>query len=350
MPPLDSPIHGTERQVLMATTGGRIDVHCHSMTPAYREAISAMGPHIRTPEWTPWAAVDFLDRHGTAAAVLSLSVPGTHHGDDAKARRLARRCNEEAAEFVGRHPKRLGAFATLPIPDVEGSCEEARHALDVLKLDGIGFLASYDGKYLGDPAFDPVLEILDERAAVVVVHPNNHPSTGMVRQGISKGIGNFLVEFLFDTTRSALNLLFNDVLHRFPNIRFILFHAGGTLPYVAWRVAEIASRQMNAPPWDRQYPSPYMERHGGKLTVQTVLSDLGLFWYETALAAGRQTFGSLKEVAAPERILFGSDWPYCPDVMTEDMVGALHDQKGLDEKQVQAIERGNALRLFPRFA
>jgi predicted TIM-barrel fold metal-dependent hydrolase len=55
-------------------------------------------------------------------------------------------------------------------------------------------------------------------------------------------------------------------------------------------------------------------------------------------------------VAAPERILFGSDWPYCPDVMTEDMVGALHDQKGLDEEQAQAIERGNALGLFPRFA
>jgi predicted TIM-barrel fold metal-dependent hydrolase len=334
----------------MGNTGGRIDVHCHSMTPAYREAISALGPTIRTPEWTAQGTIDFLDRHGTAAAVLSLSVPGTHHGDDAKARSLARRCNQEAAEFVGRHPKRLGAFATLPIPDVDGACEEARYALDVLKLDGIGLLASYDGQYLGEAAFDPVLEILDERSAVVVIHPNNHPSTGTVRQGISKGIGNFLVEFLFDTTRAALNLLFNDALHRFPNIRFILFHAGGTLPYAAWRVSEIASRQMTVSPWDKQYPSPFMQRHGGELTAETVLSDLRRFWYETALAAGPQTFGSLKEVAAPERILFGSDWPYCPDVMTADMIRALTDQSGLDANEVQAIGRGNALRLFPRFA
>ena len=114
----------------MRNHDGRIDVHCHSMTPAYREAICALGPTIRTPEWTPQGAVDFLDRHGSAAAVLSLSVPGTHHGDDAKARSLARRCNEEAAEFVSTYPKRLGAFATLPIPDVEGACEGVMACVD----------------------------------------------------------------------------------------------------------------------------------------------------------------------------------------------------------------------------
>lgn len=333
----------------MANNGARIDVHCHSMTPAYRNAIANLGPTIRTPDWSTQAAIDFLDRHGTAAAVLSLSVPGTHHGDDAKARALARRCNEESAEFVHRHPKRLGAFATLPIPDMEGACSEARHALDALKLDGVGFLASYDGKYIGDPAFAPVFEVLNERSAVVLIHPNNHPSTQLVRQGISKGIGNFLVEFLFDTTRAALNLLFSGSLDRFPNIRFILAHAGGTLPYVAWRVSEIVSRQMTVPPWDTQYSSPFMQQHAGKVTADLVLSQLRRFWYETALAAGPQTFGSLTAVAAPEHILFGSDWPYCPDDMTEDMVKALGNSTMHDENQRRAIERDNALRLFPRF-
>ena len=333
----------------MPNGGGRIDVHCHSMTPAYRAAISSLGPTIRTPAWTTQAAIDFLDRHGTAAAVLSLSVPGTHHGDDAKARQLARRCNEEAAEFVDRHPKRLGAFATLPIPDVEGACEEARHALDVLKLDGIGLLASYNGKYLGAAEFDPIFELMNERSAVVLIHPNNHPSTQLVRQGISKGIGNFIVEFLFDTTRAALNLLFSDALDRFPNIRFILCHAGGTLPYVTWRLAEIVSRQMTVPPWDAQYPSPFMQRHSGRVTADLVRGQLKRFWYETALAAGPETFGSLKAVANPDRILFGSDWPYCPDDMTEDMIDALGDATMLDRKQRAAIERGNALHLFPRF-
>ncbi|MCC6888716.1 MAG: amidohydrolase [Hyphomicrobiales bacterium] len=328
----------------------RIDVHCHSMPAAYRQALTNLGPTIRTPAWSAQGTVDFLDRHGIAAAVLSLSVPGAHLGDDAAARVLARRCNEEAAAWSERYPSRLGAFATLPIPDMQAACEEACHALDVFKLDGVGLLASYQGTYLGDPAFDPVFEVLNERSAVVLVHPNNHPSTRLVREGISKGIGNFLVEFLFDTTRAALNLLYWDCLHRFPNIRFILCHAGGTLPYVSWRVAEITARQMTVPPWDTQYPSPFMQRHAGAVTPELVLSQLRHFWYETALSAGPQTMGSLRAVAAPERILFGSDWPYCPEDMTEDMTRALDAQTSLDPGWRAAIARDNALQLFPRFS
>jgi predicted TIM-barrel fold metal-dependent hydrolase len=143
------------------------------MTPAYREAIASLGPTIRTPQWSPQGTVDFLDRHGSVAAVLSLSVLGVHNGDDAEARKLAVRCNDEAAEFVARQPQRLGDFATLPIPDVDGVCEEAGRALDVLKLDGIGLLSSYGGKYLGNPLFDPLLEALDKRSMVVLIHPNN---------------------------------------------------------------------------------------------------------------------------------------------------------------------------------
>ena len=333
----------------MGTDAARIDVHCHSMTPAYRAAIADLGSIIRTPPWTPQVAIDFMDRHGIAAGIPSLSVPGTHHGDDATARALARRCNEEAADFVSRYPKRLGAFATLPLPDIAGACDEARHALDVLKLDGIGLLASYDGVYLGDPAFDPVYDILDQRSAAVLIHPNNHPSTQMIRQGINKGVGNFLVEFLFDTTRAAINLVFSDVLDRCPNIRFILCHAGGTLPFVSWRLAEIVSRQMTVPPWDAQYPSRFMQRYAGRVTPDLVLSQFRRFWYETALSAGPQTFGSLKVVADPERILFGSDWPYCPDDMTDDMVRALADEAMLDAGQREQIARTNALGLFPRF-
>ena len=193
------------------------------------------------------------------------------------------------------------------------------------------------------------METLDRRAAVVLIHPNNHPSTEAVRDGISPGLGNFLVEFPFDTTRAALNLLFNGVLERFPGIRFILCHAGGALPYLAWRVAEIASRQMSVAPWDKQYPSPFMEGHAGNITPELVLAQIGRFWFETALAAGPTTFGALKALADPERIVFGSDWPYCPDVMTRDMLAALASVD-LSEEGREAVERGNALRLFPRFA
>ena len=329
---------------------GRIDVHNHAVTPAYLEAIQSIGGIILTPEWSVDLALEYLDNYSKSSAILSISIPGVHLGDDRKARVLARRINEEFASYISSHPKRFGAFAAIPLPDVEGACLEAEYALDTLKLDGVGFFASYDGRYPGSPEFDPILELLNQRSAVVFIHPTNHPSTKMIREGISSGIGNFLVEFLFDTTRAALNLLFFDVLERFPNIRFVLSHGGGTLPYVAWRVAHIAARMMTEAPWDTQYPSPFMTRHGQSLTPEIVLTELRRFWYDTAMSAGRQSLGALKEVAAPERILFGSDWPYCPEIATKDMLDARYDSQMFSDSEQAAIDRGNALRLFPRFA
>ncbi len=333
----------------MTRNQGRIDVHLHSMSPAYREAIRSLAAHIRTPDWSPELAVAFLDRHNIGAGILSLSVPGSHLGDDADARVLAKRINRESAEYVTQRPDRFGALATLPIPDIEGACEAARHALDDLKLDGVGLLASYGGRYIGNPEWDPLLAVLNERSAVCFIHPNNHPSVDVVRQGITEGLGNFVAEFVFDTTRAALNILFRDVLDRFPNIRWVLAHSGGTLPYFSWRVAEIASRQMNVAPWDTQYPSAFMTRYEGQVTPQLILDMYKRFWYETALSAGPQTLGSLLNVADPTHILFGSDWPYCPDDMTEDMIAALAGNSELDAKQLQAIEGDNARLLFPRF-
>lgn len=330
---------------------GRIDVHFHSIPPSYGAAITRLGGHIRVPEWTPELAVDFLDAQGSAAGIMSLSVPGTHLGDDPEARALARRCNEESAEFVARYPDRLGMFAAVPLPDIDGACEAAVYALDELKLDAIGLFGSYDGRYLGDPEWDPLLELLDQRSAVCLVHPNIHPSVHVVRErGISPGIPNFLAEYPFDTSRAALNLVFNNVPDRFPKIRFILSHAGGVLPFLAWRAAAIVHRQVGVAPMRETYPSPFVEAHAGNLTRETFFSRLRTFWYDTALSPGPQTFGSLLQVADPERILFGSDWPYCPPVLCTDMVEQLHDNALLGEGQVRAIERSNATQLFPRFA
>ncbi len=327
---------------------GRIDVHSHSMTPAYRAAIQAIGGIIRTPDWSPELALHHMDRHGTATAVLSLSTPGVHLGDDAKAGDLARRVNEEHASYIAKNPRRFGAFATLPLPDVEGACREAEHALDHMKLDGVGLLASYGGKYLGHPDFDPLLDVLNKRKAVVLIHPNNHPTTETVKQGISGGIGNFMIEFLFDTTRAAVNLMFTDALYRFPHIRWILSHSGGTTPFVAWRIGEICERQMNGPPWDKQYPSAFMTRHEFKVTRRQVLDCFGSFYYETALSSGREPLATTREIARPSHILFGSDWPYCPDDMTQDMIAARAESGLFDAAQQAAIDRGNAEALFPR--
>jgi len=318
----------------MTSSSGRIDVHFHPLPQFYQDAVIAggRGPTVSTgfPAWTPELALELMDQNGIASAILSISQPGVHFGDNTKARNLSRQCNEFMAKMIGDWPGRFGAFTALPLPDIEGALAEIDYAMNTLKLDGIGVLASYGEKFLGDPLFDPVLALLNQREAVVFVHPNYHPSS----RALTLPWPGFAMEFTFDTTRAAVNLMFTGALQRFPGIRFILAHAGGTLPYLAWRLSA----------------APFIDPRSIKLSPEQVLASLRHFWYDTALAAGRQTFGTLNQVADSGRILFGSDWPYAPKAVTQASVKALNEPGFLGTEQRNAIDRGNVLKLFPRFA
>jgi predicted TIM-barrel fold metal-dependent hydrolase len=312
----------------------RIDVHAHIIPDFYLAALGEAGistsGSVPYPAWSPALAIGLMDRHGIQAMVTSISSPGVHFGNDDKARDLARRCNEFSTGMIADHSARLGNFAVLPLPDVEGACREAAYALDVLKLDGIILLASYGEFFLGDPTYDPLMEVLNARKAVVFVHPNVHPSTKTLRFDLPA----FLVEFTFDTTRAAVNLIASGATRRYPDIRFILAHAGGTLPYLAWRLS--VGRLIDA-------------RLDAKLP-DDVLGAVRHFWFDTALSAGPQSIGTLREVADPDKILFGSDWPFAPEPVTATSVAALTAPGNLRPGEREAIERSNALRLFPRFA
>src|SRR6516225_782636 len=139
-----------------------------------------------------------------------------------RAQALARRCNDYAAELVARWPTRFGAFGTVPMWSTQGALDEIAHSLDVLKFDGVSLFASYGENFLGDPGFDPLLAMLNERGAVVFVHPGLHPSS----KGLALPWPAFMMEYLFDTTRAAVNLIFSGAIERFPRVRFILPHAG----------------------------------------------------------------------------------------------------------------------------
>lgn len=333
------------------SAAGRIDVHAHSMLKAYANFLraSSLGSTVRIPEWSPDLALAMMDRHGIAATVTSLSVPGTNLGDDAKAREVARACNDEAAEMGVKQP-RLGAFATLPLPNVEMACEEAIRALDVLKLDGIGLLTGYNGKYLGDPLYDPLMDVLNARGAAVHIHPAVHPSTKLVQLGVP----NFMLEYPFDTTRCATNMIFADILDRYPRINFILSHGGGTLPFLAWRISSIAAWQLAQPPASESFlrenfRTPLIARHPD-LSPDLVRELLGRFWYDTALAPDRGAVGAVREIADPGRMLFGSDWPYAYENFVADGIEKFAEVPGFSNAEREGVARGNALKLFPRLA
>lgn len=312
---------------------GRIDVHFHVIPQFFREAAAAAGrrPALSTglPAWTPELALDVIDRNAIGTAILSISQPGVHFGDDAQARELARRCNDYAAELVREKPQRFGSFAVLPLPDVAGALAEIDYVFDALQADGVVLFASYGERYLGDAAFEPVLAALDARSAVAFVHPALHPSVAALRLDLPA----FAIEYPFDTTRAATQLMFSGALDRYPNIRFVLAHAGGTLPFLAYRLA-----------WSPTIDAGRL----GATTADQVRGYLKRFWYDTALAAGPASLAALKQVADPQRVLFGSDWPYAKEPVTGASVEALETSEVLSDSERAGIRETNAHALFPR--
>ena len=311
----------------------RIDVHFHVIPPFYSEAVYAAGsgPAIgRYPEWTPELALEVMDRYDIAAALTSLAQPGVQFLDPAAARMMARRCNDYAAELNARWPKRFGAFATMPMANTKDALDEIAHTFDQLKFSGVSLFASYDGKFLGDPLFDPVLAALDARDAVVFVHPGTHP----LNKSLDLPWPGFMMEYLFDTTRAVVNLVFGGALERFPRIRFILPHAGGLVPYFSWRLSV----------------SPMIDARLKQMSCEHVLSLLKRFWYDNALSPGAQTWGCLSEVATADQIVFGSDWPFANTRVTDEAMKTYEALDVISPAQRAAIDRGNALRLFPQFA
>ena len=306
------------------TTTRRIDTHQHIVPPAYAAWLAAHGLDAggrAIPRWSADAALELMEGAGIASAILSVSTPGVHLGDDAEARDQARQVNEFTAEVARRWPDRFGFFATLTLPDVDGAIAEAAHALDRLGADGVVLLANVGGTYLGDAAWEPLMAALDERAAVVFVHPSSLPAPAV------PGIAPFVADFLLDTTRAAINLARVGTFERYPRLKIILSHAGGFVPFAAERMARACS-------------------DSGEDTAQGI-ERLRRFYFDLALSSSPYALPSVLALADPARITFGSDWPFAPKERSWHFARLL-DRFELTPAQRHAIDRGNAERLFPR--
>jgi predicted TIM-barrel fold metal-dependent hydrolase len=307
----------------------RIDVHHHILPSEYVSALVSSGITASggraLPVWDVQSTLALMDRHSIATAITSIAEPGIYFGDRLFARDLARRCNEYSAQLVHAYPQRFGAFAILPLPDVDAALRELEYALDTLTLDGVVLLSSVDGRYPGDPMFDALFTELNRRKAVVFLHP----TVPAINSELKLDLPPFLIEFVFDTTRAVTNLMYSGALERCPDIRFILAHAGGTVPYLAYRIAMGQIMLPGAP--------------------QGVMTYLKQFYYDTALSANPYALRSLTELVDATHILFGSDYPFAPEILTGFTVQGIQNYKGFDEQARKAIERESAITLFPRF-
>jgi len=319
-----------------ATHAQRIDTHHHLFPPKWLDEhtddIIAVAPGIPPTAALGWSArksIDGMDKAGIATAILSIATPGVWFGDVAESRDLARHCNEYGARLIADHPGRFGMFAAIALPDVEGSLRAIEHAYDVLKLDGIGLMTSYDAKWPGDPAFAPVFDELNRRKAVVYFHPTCPPFARNLIPEVPPAI----TEFVFDTTRAINSLLYSGTLSRCPDIRFIFSHGGGTVPFLADRIASLA-RRPNAGGLRARIP------HG-------VEYELRKLYYDVVSVTGNpHGMRALIGLADPSHLLFGTDFPYYRIDQVDDGTAA----SKIPELETQAINRDNALALFPRFA
>lgn len=310
---------------------GKIDVHRHIVTPAMQNLLGRRNIEtlagVAVPEWSPEAFLASLQADEVQTAITSAVLPGIHC-DVEELVQFSRSSNEYSRLLTDQHPGRVGFFAHLPLPYTEQACAEAVYALDTLGADGVVLMASNDGKFLGDPAFDELMHELNARSAVVFVHPNIHPATAQL--GLDMPLS--MLEYPCDLTRAGLNLILSGTMERFHKIRWILAHAGGFLPYVAWRVS-----LANAMP---EY---------GESATQGVLTYMRRFYLDAATSVSRSSMATLQELVEPSRLLFGSDSPFDPEQQTQQQVAELVQSGFWSAGLAQQIQRGNALSLFPRY-
>lgn len=303
----------------------RIDIHHHLAPPNYVSFLASKNALVGPLKgWSLAKTIEDMDRAGVTTAVLSITTPGVSLGEAQDARRIVRDCNEYMANLSSDHPGRFGMFVMLPLPDVEGSLREIEYGLDVLKADGIGMFTNYGDKWLGDPFLNPVWQELNRRKALVYTHP----AAANCCRNLVPGIPPALVEYGTDTTRTIAELVFSGAAARYPNIKFIFSHAGGTMPFLIERF----DFQERAQDYKEELP------HG-------VRHELRKFYYDTAQAFSPPAMWGLKKIVPTSQIVFGTDFPYRT---AEEHVKGLKACGVFNGRELAAIDSGNALRLLPR--
>ena len=314
-----------------------IDVHHHCVLPEYEHAIRRAGaadpsrPLRKNSD--PDALIETMEQFGIDGAVVNpLSVAGVHHGSDENARYLCETTGEALAKFVSGHAKKLGFFAPVPFPDVDGALKQTAYALDVLKADGIIMLTNQNKIYIGDPMADAFYAELDRRHANVFVHPARPAFV----DDLTLKLWGSVVEYPFETTRIAANLIYNEQMRKYPNIRWILAHAGGCVPYVSLRLKLMSEQDPNGPPDFKDRVPEGVEPYVGK------------FYFDTAISGSRAAMASLRLVTDSSHIMFGSDWPYIHREYVDEQITNMRSMPELADI-FPSVERENAMKLFPRF-
>ena len=317
--------------------GQTVDVHTHIIIPEYVEMLKAHGAELEEtfplPAWDAGRHIAFMDSAGIRTAVLTMPAPRPYYGDaeeSAECIQCIRRVNEVSAKVKQDYPGRFRFCAALPLPDVDAAIREAIYVLDTLGADGVKLATNSRGQYLGDEALDPLMEVLNERNAVVIIHPHR-PTPYPERIVATTPLA--MYEYPAETTRAVVNMLSRNVLVRYPNLKIIMPHCGSFLPLALPRMksilpAMVAQGYMQPIDWD---------------------GNLSRLYFDLAGSPTVEVLHSLLIITTPGHILYGSDYPYLPDAVLKANLQRLKQTLASDKELAPYSEDilwKNAERLF----
>ena len=283
----------------MTQAQGVIDVHSHIITPEFVSVLDKEGKLLDEgfplPKWDAEAQLKWMDEAGIAKSVLTMAAPNPTSAE------IVRATNEAAARLKREHPDRFMFCAALPLPDVNAAIEEARYALDVLGADGIKLATNASGQYLGVPELDTLFSFLNERKAVIILHPHRpEPVNRLVMQQTPLA----MQEYLSETTRAVSNMISRNVLARHPNVKVVVPHCGAYLPLMVPRMKSLT-------------PVMQANRLVGDIDWE---ANLAALYYDLAGAHSPEVIRMLLTITTPDHLLYGSDYPYvAPQVLTQSL-------------------------------
>ena len=278
---------------------GVIDVHSHIITSEFLTALESEGrlmdEGFPLPKYDAETHLKWMDETGIETSVLTLAAP------QPTSAKVIRSTNQTAAKLKQQHPDRFLFCAALPLPDVDAAIREAIYVLDTLKADGIKLATNVEGQYLGARELDTLFSVLNERNAVVILHP--HRPEPMNRQ-VMQQTPLAMQEYLSETTRAVTNMISRNVLARYHNIKVVVPHCGAYLPLAIPRMKSLTMVMQK-------------NKMVGEIDYEAYLAAL---YYDLAGAHSPEVIRMLLTITTPDHLLYGSDYPYvAPQVLTQSL-------------------------------
>ena len=281
-----------------------IDVHSHFLSKEYiqflEENNATLEDGFPLPQYDLEEHKKLMETSNIEHAFLSISTPQPYFaGQDKESIDMCRLLNEQMASIKDRE-NHMGYFACLPLPNIEASISEAIYALDSLHADGIKLASNSRGLYLGDKKLEPLMEVMNERHTVCVIHP--HKPEPIKEDVFSASIAP-LYEFLADTTRAVLNMIASGVVINYPNITWVIPHCGSFLPNIYNRFIGI---------------SKVIDLHN--IDVKESFSKL---YYDLSGITSKEALDLLLTITTKDHLLYGSDYPFTPINQIENNLNKL---------------------------